>query len=70
MVVLGHDGAGRLELTGRYELELAEKESGAANRHKVASKPRIAGYKFHKQLRVLPPKSVRKVKIRMSFDEQ
>lgn len=61
MVVLGHDGAGRLELEGRYELELTEKENG--------SSPHVVGYKFHKRLRVLPQRSIRKVKIRMRFGD-
>jgi hypothetical protein len=65
MVMLCHDGFGRLDLSGRHELELAEKE----NIGNVASS-RVVGYKFHKRLRVLPEKSVRKLKIRMSADER
>jgi len=62
MVVLGHDGAGHLELAGRYDLVLEEDDKGEND-------TRVVGYKFHKRLRVLPPKVVRKVKIRMFFEE-
>ena len=61
MVWLGHDGAGRLELVGRYELDVTEVEN--------SSTPRVVGYTFYKRLRVLPQKSIRKVKIRMCFGE-
>jgi hypothetical protein len=61
MVLLGHDGAGRLDLTGRYELEHTEEGK--------SSSPHVVGYKFHKRLRVLPQKSIHKVKIRMSFGD-
>jgi hypothetical protein len=78
MVVLGHNGAGRLELVGRYELVLTEPQLNGGGRNypddkKAVSsttttkdeKNRVVGYKFHKRLRVLPPKVVRKVKIRL-----
>lgn len=61
MVVLGHDGFGRLQLSGRYELDLkADEETGETH---------AAGYKFHRRLRVLPEKYIRKVKIRISWDD-
>ena len=88
MVVLGHNGAGRLELVGRYELVLNEQQqqqqqerdgepptdghqtkpisAGAA--HHENSRV-VVGYKFHKRLRVLPPKVIRKVKIRLYAEE-
>lgn len=64
MVLLGHNGAGRLELVGRYELVLTE---GDDDEHK---KDKVVGYKFHKRLRVLPPKVVRKVKIRLCAGDE
>ena len=96
MVVLGHNGAGRLELVGRYELVLNEQqqqqqqqqpEGGepptdghqtktltaaaavAVVNHEKGSDRVVVGYKFHKRLRVLPPKVVRKVKIRLCADD-
>ena len=81
MVVLGHNGAGRLELVGRYELVLNEQQQQQpggehpSDGHKATSastsheKGRVVGYKFHKRLRVLPPKVVRKVKIRLCADD-
>ena len=85
MVVLGHNGAGRLELVGRYELVLTEQQlHGGGGRHHpddknavssttttttMDEKNRVVGYRFHKRLRVLPPKVVRKVKIRLCGED-
>lgn len=82
MVVLGHNGAGRLELAGRYELVLNDQQqqqqqedqtktqtAAAAVHHENGSGRVVVGYKFHKRLRVLPPKVIRKVKIRLYADE-
>ena len=62
MVELTHDGAGRLELAGRYEIDdaISPDQNGVTKNMQ---------YTFHKRLRVLPRKSVRKVKIRMSYEE-
>jgi broad specificity phosphatase PhoE len=60
MVILGHDGQGRLQLNGRCEMEYEETESG---------EKKTAGYSFHKRLRVLPRQWVKKVKIRISYDD-
>ena len=114
MIVLAHDGAGRLELGGRYELDLpknqekekevedaVEKRNKAKTFDKVvdfnedddtevgvatttsttttftsttttttsATTPVAPRWKYYKRLRVLPRKAVRKVKIRMRYDE-
>ena len=84
MVVLGHNGAGRLELVGRYELVLTEQQLHGGGRHPpddknalsttttattMDEKNRVVGYRFHKRLRVLPPKVVRKVKIRLCGED-
>lgn len=58
MVILGHDGQGKLRLQGRCEMELAAK--GEKNEKEVV------GYRLHKRLRVLPNSATRKVKIRVS----
>lgn len=59
MVVLGHDNRGNLSLEGRHELQ----EEADSN------KTRIIGYKRHERLRVLPDEFIRRVNIRLSFDE-
>lgn len=58
MVILGHDGQGKLRLQGRCEMEL--------NTNEENDEKEIVGYKFHKRLRVLPKSASRKVKIRVS----
>jgi broad specificity phosphatase PhoE len=63
MVVLGHNGDGRLELEGRCALEVEEKDDDENQQNKVT------GYKFHKRLRILPRSAIRKVNIRISPDE-
>lgn len=64
MVVLGHNGDGKLELDGRCQLEMEENKDEAA-----AQQMKVTGYKFHKRLRILPQSAIRKVKIRMTNDE-
>lgn len=63
MVVLGHNGDGRLELEGRCALEVEEKDDDENQQKKVT------GYKFHKRLRILARSAIRKVNIRISPDE-
>mmetsp|Transcript_5328 Transcript_5328/g.12645 ORF Transcript_5328/g.12645 Transcript_5328/m.12645 type:complete len:779 (-) Transcript_5328:15-2351(-) len=62
MVVLGHEGNGRLDLEGRCMLEL---EEDPETKKKV-----VKGYKFHKRLRVLPKSNIRKVRFRISAKDQ
>jgi hypothetical protein len=61
MVVLEHDGEGRLQLAGRHEL--VSVTDPATNETKVS------GYSFSNRLRVLPTDSVHKVRVRMSHDD-
>jgi broad specificity phosphatase PhoE len=63
MVVLRHDGAGRLQLEGRWEQTVAEAKSGSEEK-------RVTGCTFHKCLRVLPSEALRKTEIRISYDEE
>ena len=61
MVVLGHNGDGRLELDGRCELIWEEDpETG---------KVKMKGYSVNKRLRILPQAAIRKVAIRISPDD-
>jgi broad specificity phosphatase PhoE len=61
MVVLGHNGYGRLELEGRCAVDV-EKNAETKDLE-------VTGYKFHKRLRILPRSAIRKVKIRISSDD-
>lgn len=60
MVILKHDGAGRLQLEGRCEQTVAEDENGEEH---------VTGSTFHKRLRVVPPQYIPKATIRISYDD-
>jgi hypothetical protein len=61
MVVLEHDGEGRLQLAGRHEL--------VSVTDTVTNETKVAGYSFSSRLRVLPTEVVHKVRVRMSHDD-
>jgi hypothetical protein len=61
MVILGHDGEGKLKLDGRCEIELELDEA--------TGEEKVTGYNFHQRLRVLPKQYVRKIKVRVSPDD-
>ncbi|KAG7351878.1 histidine phosphatase superfamily branch 1 protein [Nitzschia inconspicua] len=61
MVILGHSGDGKLDLEGRCDLDVEKDLEG--------DDPHVTGYKFHKRLRILPKSAIRKVKIRISPDD-
>lgn len=60
MVVLEHDGAGRLQLEGRYDQIVTEGDDGEKH---------VVGSTFHEQLRVIPQEFFSKAKIRISYDD-
>jgi hypothetical protein len=60
MVILKHDGAGRLQLEGRIDQTVTEGEDGEQH---------VVGSSFHERLRVVPPEYCPKAKIRISFDD-
>lgn len=62
MVILGHDGGGKLQLDGRYEVKVEE--------NVLTGEKEVKGYTFHKQLRVLPRKYVHKLNVRISYDDK
>ena len=96
MVILEHDGCGKLQLQGRCELELEKKNEIQTARHSDFNaswildehkntkksilssifttsiddtKETVVGFQFHKRLRTLPPKYIKKRKKRLSaFD--
>ena len=76
MVILGHDGQGRLHLDGRCELELKQRtakdfegKEEHANGTDEKSETIIVGYKKYERLRTVPPQHVRPRKVRMCFDD-
>jgi broad specificity phosphatase PhoE len=61
MIILSHDEMGRLDFSGRYELETkTDEETKEIN---------VLGFKFHRRLRVLPDEYIRKTCIRMSPED-
>lgn len=60
MVILKHDGAGRLQLEGRCEQTVSEDKDGEMH---------VTGSTFHERLRVVPSQYVPKAKIRISYDD-
>lgn len=72
MVVLQHDGAGRLILGGRYELESKKSQDDVAvdqNCNTSTHHPAVVEYTFHPRLRVLPQKYAHKAKVRMKYGD-
>jgi broad specificity phosphatase PhoE len=80
MVVLGHNGEGRLELQGRCALELGPTSTDTTSSSRSRSNQEataqdepptlcVKGYRFHKRLRIVPKNAIRKVKIRISPDD-
>jgi len=63
MIVLGHDGLGKLELDGRYTLEPGEEKDVTGCTQKLLR------YKFYKTLDVGPKIFFKKRLIRMAFNE-
>jgi broad specificity phosphatase PhoE len=73
MIILGHNGQGRLELQGRCALEVGPVTKQDTNnddpQKEKEPEVHVTGYKFHKRLRILPKHVIRKVKIRISPDD-
>ena len=84
MVLLGHDGRGRLKLNGRCELKLRRKEEDDGDRCVQEEEKkknagcrvvngdfpvRVDGFRFHDKLRVLPRKFIDTRTIRLSCDD-
>ena len=65
MVILAHDGQGRMNLDGRCELELKERQAD----EKEAGEKEVVGYKKYERLRTVPPQHVRPRKVRMCHDD-
>jgi len=82
MIILGHDGRGKLQLTGRSELVLEDKkeklkESSEGNDtapgldgnngdDEVQNAIDVSGYKFYRKLRIVPRCHMRARTIRLS----
>ena len=64
MVILAHDGQGRMNLDGRCELELKERPT-----KDKADEKEVVGYKKYERLRTVPPQHVRPRKVRMCHDD-
>lgn len=74
MIMLAHNGLGRLKLDGRCELELEEKKKEddqvkGDNKNDDDETVVVTGYKKYSRLRTLPPQWVRPRTIRMSYND-
>jgi hypothetical protein len=64
MVILGHDGYGRLELEGRCELKITNTgDTDGENTNDI----KVSGYKFYRKLKVVPKRHMRTRNIRMAY---
>lgn len=76
LVVLGHDGKGRLRLEGRHELVLCKAEDDeqegeeSTYESQCQSNTLVKGYKYESRLRTLPKEWRAKRRIRLSYDDQ
>ncbi len=61
MILLAHDGKGKLELEGRCELELKETEENADGNNID-----VTGFRFYDKLRIVPKHYMRSRTIRLS----
>jgi len=70
MIILGHDGQGKLQLEGRSELELkdsiCEKREEEIDNHDAKNRIKVNGYKFFRKLRIVPKNHSRSRSIRLS----
>lgn len=65
MILLAHDGKGKLQLEGRCELELKEtKDHPDQNREHVSID--VTGFRFYRKLRIVPKHHMRSRTIRLS----
>lgn len=71
MIMLAHDGLGRLKLDGRCELELDKKEKKEVSTEGTSKEldTVVTGYKKYSRLRTLPPQWVRPRTVRMSYND-
>ena len=72
MIILNHDGYGRLRLQGRCQLHLKEIKGVRDDDDEKKKKEDIVTvdeYKFYKRLRILPQAAIRKVPIRISYND-
>ena len=72
MVVLTHDGQGRLQMAGRHELEMTPIPTTTATslNNRVGGEEMSMCFKYRKRLRVLPQEYIHKVKIRIYQNEE
>mmetsp|Transcript_526 Transcript_526/g.641 ORF Transcript_526/g.641 Transcript_526/m.641 type:complete len:83 (-) Transcript_526:107-355(-) len=73
MVILGHDGNGKLQLNGRCELQQHQKKNRKEKENNneeedSSNNIQITGVKFHKKLRIVPETYIRTRTVRLSYD--
>jgi hypothetical protein len=69
MVILGHNGDGRLELDGRCEFQWGKSSSNDTGSNNKEGKVEMKGYTFYKRLRILPQSAISRLHIRIAPDD-
>lgn len=67
MIILGHDGYGRLELEGRCQLKITKIETEGEETSESDTKVKVSGYHFFKKLKVIPKCHMKTRTIRMDY---
>lgn len=68
MIILGHNGAGKLQLNGRCDLNLRERKDDSDDTA-MSQNFDVIGYSYHKKLRVVPKEHFTKRIIRLSHND-
>ena len=65
MILLAHDGRGKLQLEGRCELELKETKEGTDENTEQVN-INVTGFRFYRKLRIVPKHHMHTRTIRLS----
>mmetsp|Transcript_28854 Transcript_28854/g.33162 ORF Transcript_28854/g.33162 Transcript_28854/m.33162 type:complete len:91 (-) Transcript_28854:130-402(-) len=64
MMILRHDGCGRLEFEGRCELDMEEQDDDVGK----CERKEVIGFRFYKKLKVVPKQHRSKRTIRIAYE--
>lgn len=66
MILLGHDGYGKLQLEGRCELDVNEMKNKTPRDQESSDEVKVTGFNFYRKLRIVPKHHMRCRNIRLS----
>jgi broad specificity phosphatase PhoE len=71
MVILKHDGSGRLQLDSRCEVEFEtiNSDEGSTSRETKMPTTRVVGYTKHRRLKLLPPHLIQPRTVHMFYND-